>query len=508
MYFILSFICLCSLAISLDILSIYQQCGYSFGEYSEWLYLKGWKRRLKIVFPSVFSAVIFYLSKKLEIGEIIPVLTAVAVFSTLAVYFALKPKLKIKPVATFRFIRTTVVAFVVSVVVLVAFYCLIGFYSVVFCIFTAEYISLAGALLLPYDKHKKKKYIKRAREKLAKKKNLIKIGITGSCGKTSVKNYLAVILEGKYKTYITPKSFNTPLGICRAIEGMPEDAEVFIAEMGARRKGDIKELCDIVKPDVGIITTLTEQHIKTFGSMERLKDTKYELIEGLEGGFAVFSSDDEGSVELMRRCPTEKYSAGFNGELVKVKDYFLKDGKSRMTFIVGGNDYSVESNLLGRHNALDLSLAFAASLKLGMREEEITDRIKRIIPVEHRLELLKTDNGITVIDDGYNANPLGMRSAAEALKSFGGRKFAVVSGIVEGGKQSERLNKEAGEIFGEVADYLIAVGKNSEIISEGAKGKSVEVFGAKDLEEAKGILYSFLKKGDTVIFINDLPDKY
>ncbi|MBR1867764.1 MAG: UDP-N-acetylmuramoyl-tripeptide--D-alanyl-D-alanine ligase [Clostridia bacterium] len=507
-YLVLLFCCICSPFISFDLLAIFQQCGYVAGEFSDWLYKKGWKRRTKIAFLSLFSSVFYMVTETSGANESISFVVIGVAYIFSAFLSALKPKLKVKPVFTMRFLRTIVVTIAVSVVFASFLFFFIGFKSVVLCCLTAEYISLSGIILYPYEKIKRMGYEKKARKKLASMKGLIKIGITGSSGKTSVKNYLAVILEGKYRVYKTPKSFNTPLGICRSVEEMPTDSEIFVAEMGARKKGDIKELCSIVDPTVGVITTITEQHIKTFGSMERLKDTKFELIEGLNGGFAVFSADDEGSVELMNRCAGEKFSAGFNGGLVKVVDYICKNGKSKIVFRVNDREFEVETTLIGRHNALDLSLAFAVALKLGMTEEEIVERIKGIVPVEHRLELLKTENGITVIDDGYNANPLGMKSAAEALDCFDGRKFAVVSGIVEGGKEDGRLNKEAGKIFGEVADFLIAVGENAQNIADGGKDKKAEIFKAKDLEDAKGILYSLIKKGDTVIFVNDLPDKY
>ncbi|MBO6263034.1 MAG: UDP-N-acetylmuramoyl-tripeptide--D-alanyl-D-alanine ligase, partial [Clostridia bacterium] len=134
---------------------------------------------------------------------------------------------------------------------------------------------------MPFDRLNYILSINKCKKKLAKKNDLIKIGITGSCGKTSVKNILAAMLSVDYKVYATPKSYNTPLGICKSVSKMNDDTEVFIAEMGARNKGDIKELTNIVKPEIGVITGVTEQHLETFGSLENIKDTKFELIDGL-----------------------------------------------------------------------------------------------------------------------------------------------------------------------------------------------------------------------------------
>ena len=143
--------------------------------------------------------------------------------------------------------------------------------------------------------------------------DVIRIGVTGSAGKTSVKEILKTILSQKFRVLATPASFNTPLGIARAVKTLDSTHDIFIAEMGARSKGDIKELAQMVKPNFGVLTGINNQHLETFGSIEKTCETKFELFENLAvGGVGFFSSDNENSLKLMDKFGGEKYSAGLN----------------------------------------------------------------------------------------------------------------------------------------------------------------------------------------------------
>ena len=188
-------------------------------------------------------------------------------------------------------------------------------------------------------------YIRKATQKL-NHSSVIKIGITGSFGKTSVKEILRTILSQKYRVLATPRSFNTPLGIARTVNHLDSTHDIFIAEMGARQTGDIKELADFVKPSFAVLTGVNHQHLETFGSIENTMNTKYELFESLpEDGFGFFSCNNKNSLELYQRFNGEKYLAGIDNEdaLVYAKDIKM-DGKGT-TFTVSFPRFDIDEEV-------------------------------------------------------------------------------------------------------------------------------------------------------------------
>ena len=200
--------------------------------------------------------------------------------------------------------------------------------------------------------------------------------------------------------------------------------------------------------------------------------------------------------------------AGINGKEVRAENVKVLSCGTEFTLIIGKRRRFVKTKLLGRHNATNICLSAAAAFALGVSPERIFAAVGALSPPEHRLKPLAAENGITVIDDGYNANICGVKSAAEVLKEIGGKKFAVFSGIAEGGDYAKELNEEAGEALKDSVDVLIAVGVYAGYVSRGAEGGKCKIYEAKDLSFAKEILKTLLTSGDTVIFINDLPDKY
>ena len=152
------------------------------------------------------------------------------------------------------------------------------------------WVALGGLLAWPIEKLVSEMYFRDAQKKLAARPDIIKIGITGSYGKTSVKFILGTILQEKYQTLITPSSFNTPMGVTKIIrERLTPATQVFVAEMGARHVGDIKELCRLVHPRYGVLTSVGPQHLDTFHTLERIKNTKYELMDAVPADGCCFS---------------------------------------------------------------------------------------------------------------------------------------------------------------------------------------------------------------------------
>ena len=367
----------------------------------------------------------------------------------------------------------------------------------------------------PFETLIKKHYLRIATNKL-NNANVVRIGITGSYGKTSVKEILKTLLSQKYRVLATPESYNTPLGIALTVKNLDSTHDIFIAEMGARSKGDIKALAKMIKPNYGVLTGVNNQHLETFGSIENIKQTKYELFENLsENGVGFFSSDNQNSVELMEIFGGEKYCAGINGEnnLVTASDIKLDERGMNFTLNFGG-EKSVKCStvLLGKHSVRNICLASAVAYKIGLTPKEISAGINRIQSIGHRLELMPNNKKIIIIDDSYNSNVDGVNSAMEVLDTFKGRKIVLTPGLVELGKIENVANFEFGKTLAEHTDIVIVIGKhNAEMIIKGLIEGGMDrenIKFAKSLNKGNAILNEIMCEGDVVLFENDLPDNY
>lgn len=380
-------------------------------------------------------------------------------------------------------------------------------------------IVFANFINTPIENGVKRHYLNDAEKKLQERPDLIKIGITGSYGKTSTKFILGTILSEKYHVLVPPSSYNTPMGLTRVIrENLENTHEVFIAEMGARHKGDIAELVELVKPKYGILTSIGPQHLETFGTIETIVETKYELIKGLpEDGIGFFVNDHGYVKERYDQTEIEKclYALVDEDTEYDVAADEIKTTPTGSSFVVRyGEDksFTAETKMLGKHNVLNITGCIAIALKLGLSEAEIRRGIAKIEPVEHRLQLLSSANGITVIDDAFNANPEGTRVAMEVLGAFSGRKIVVTPGMVELGEAEEEENRRFGARMAEVADVVFLVGpKHTAPIKAGLEEAGFDtgnIFVVNSLAEASAEMGRMLAFGDVVLFENDLPDNY
>jgi len=375
----------------------------------------------------------------------------------------------------------------------------------------------ANLLAKPIEKAVQRWYLNDARRKLEERSDLIRIGITGSYGKTSCKFILGTILSEKYNVLVPPSSYNTPMGVTRVIrEQLKPSHEVFIAEMGARNVGDIKELCDLVHPTFGLLTSVGPQHLETFGSIENIAKTKYELIESLPlDGCAFLPGDNDICRELYNRTKIEKmlFSVDYTGES-DIRAENIKTGSfgSRFELVLDGERIICETKLLGKHNIANIVGCASVAHKLGLSAAQIRLGIRKIQPVEHRLQMLPTSNGITVIDDAFNANPSGVRAAMEVLSGFEGKKVVVTPGMVELGDQEDAENRAFGRVMADAADTVMLIGPRHTrpiyegLIEGGFKEENIQVY--RSLDEAAKVLWTQVKPGDVVIFENDLPDNY
>jgi UDP-N-acetylmuramoyl-tripeptide--D-alanyl-D-alanine ligase len=364
----------------------------------------------------------------------------------------------------------------------------------------APLICLASLIAKIYENPHNKGFIKKAKAKI-EGSDIKVVGITGSFGKTSAKNILACMLSKKYKVLSTPSSHNTPMGLARAINGNDlANYDIFIAEMGARNVGDIAELCDIAKPDYSLITGVCPQHLESFGSEENIVKTKAEIISATKDS-CVIAGD---CFDLF---------ANFDGKKIKcdcVSNILSSCEGVEFTLTIDGNSASVKSKLLGEHSAYNIGLCATLAYKMGISFEDICKAIEQVDYIEHRLQLIKS-NGVNIIDDGYNANIKGAEAAIEVLKKFDGKKIVVTPGIVELGILERQENASLGaKLVGLddvilVGDTLVGCVKQG-YLDNGGDEKKLSV--VPTLSAAQQKLKGILQSGDTVLFLNDLPDIY
>ncbi|MBQ4097804.1 MAG: UDP-N-acetylmuramoyl-tripeptide--D-alanyl-D-alanine ligase, partial [Clostridia bacterium] len=290
----------------------------------------------------------------------------------------------------------------------------------------------------------------------------------------------------------------------------------FIAEMGARSRGDIAALAKLVKPKYAVLTGVNSQHLETFGSIECTMDTKFELFENMqEGGEAFFSADNANSVKLFDRFNGEKYFAGISGEDNLVTATDINMDTHGMTFtlnVKGEKPIKCSTVLLGKHSVKNICLAAAVAYRIGLSVEDIAVGISRLQSIGHRLELLPNNKNIVIIDDSYNSNVDGITAAMDVLDTFSGRKIVLTPGLVELGKIENVANYEMGKTLAKHSDMVIVIGKhNAEMLIKGLLDGGMDrenIKFEKTLNKANKYLNTIIKEGDVVLFENDLPDNY
>ncbi len=387
----------------------------------------------------------------------------------------------------------------------------------IYC-FSHIFAVAANWLLKPVEKRINDGYYRDAERILRSMPDLRIIGVTGSYGKTSTKHYLNRILSEHFDVMMTPGSFNTTMGVIRTVrEYLKPYNEVFIVEMGAKQPGDIKEICDLVHPSMGIVTAVGEQHLESFGSIENVQRTKFELVDALPAdGLAVINDDfpfvasrKVDNVECLRYAVTDTANADY----VATDITYSPSGTSFTVKTPAGESIGFTTRLVGECNVSNLLAAIIIALRLGVPAEKIRYAVGQIEQVEHRLNMKRTPGGVTIIDDAFNSNPTGSRMALDVLSMMtGGRRIVVTPGMIELGDRQEELNREFGRKIATSADLAVIVGEyNREAIVEGIESvspRSAEVRTVATFAESQRMLASVLKPGDTILYENDLPDTF
>ncbi|MBP5431920.1 UDP-N-acetylmuramoyl-tripeptide--D-alanyl-D-alanine ligase [Ruminococcus sp.] len=378
-------------------------------------------------------------------------------------------------------------------------------------------VPLSNLINKPVEKAVQNWYINDAKRILSECPTLHKVGITGSYGKTSMKFYLDELLNSQYNTLKTPESFNTPMGVTITIRrNLKPTHEYFICEMGARRVHEIKELCGIADPHDGIITSVGPQHLETFGSIENVVNTKFELADHVKakGGRIYLNGDNE----LIRKKAPEYPGAVLyglqEGNHYRAADISVSDRGTEFTVTApGGETQRFSMKLLGEHNVQNVLGAIAYAHGTGISLDKLTLPVKRIAAVPHRLQLLDKGGNMTFIDDAYNSNPSGCRAALNVLGLFDACRILVTPGMVELGAKQEELNFEFGQEAAKACDHIVLVGKAQTVpIYNGIKDAGYDmdnVFVADSLNAALAHVNAYQSdKKKIVLLENDLPDNY
>lgn len=382
----------------------------------------------------------------------------------------------------------------------------------------ASVLVVADLLLTPVQRSINKRFLKAAEARLRAVAPLV-IGVTGSYGKTSTKFAAAGLLGAPGEVFTTPGSYNTTMGVVRAInEGLTEGHRYFVVEMGARKRGDIAEIASFVQPRIGVLTAIGPAHLESFGSLEDIARAKYELIEALPpDGVAVMNVDNplvRSAAETTTHVGVVRYGLEPEGAPdVTATEIETTASGTAFTIVDARNEGSARttSRLLGRHAIGNVLGAAATALATGRSLTDVAGAIAELEPVEHRLQIIEGAGGVTVIDDAFNSNPDGAAAALEALAAMpAGRRVVVTPGIVELGPLQAEANEAFGAHAGRVADAVIVVARlNRDALVAGARrGGRARVISVDTLAAAQESLKGLIGPGDVVLFENDLPDHY
>ena len=388
----------------------------------------------------------------------------------------------------------------------------------------------------PIEKAVNQHFINDAKRILRSNPEMTIIGVTGSYGKTSVKFFLQTLLQQKYSVLVTPESYNTPMGVVITIRKfMKPSHEIFVCEMGARYVGEIKEICDLVHPHHGVIISIGPQHLDTFGSIENIKKTKFELADALpEGAMLFLNGDNEYIADYLESRGGDEgpsgsglagarktggygnvtfyYSQG-SGEGYTASDIRLSNLGTDFTVTApDGESERYQMKLVGAHNVINVMGAIAVANRFGIPLKELRIPVRRLRPAQHRMEM-KESGEVTIIDDAYNSNPIGSKAAVETLALFDGIRILITPGMVELGEDEEEYNRKFGTYAADCCDWILLVGeKHTAPIREGIMSKgfpegNCRTFGK--VEEAIDFAYRIRGEGHKYILLeNDLPDNY
>ncbi len=331
----------------------------------------------------------------------------------------------------------------------------------------------------------------KAKERFSSIPNMKTVAITASYGKTSIKNYLYQVLKRKYKVYKTPRSVNTMAGIVLDVnKDLPLDTQIYIAEAGARQKGDIEEITMFLEPEYCVLGSVGEQHIEYFKTLDNIIHTKMEILKSpkMIRGFV------HESVPMKEYDTITKFPDNLHVTMSNLDGIWFD-------IMINGEQQHFHAPILGSFNAINLTAVILVAYELGMSIDEIKLAIKDLPQVEHRLQKIEA-GGKIIIDDSFNGNLEGMLEAINICSAYEGRKVIITPGLVESTSEANiLLANEINEKF----DFVIITGTlNTHLLS--ANIDENKLFILKEKKDLESTLASKTKAGDLILFANDAPN--
>ncbi len=378
---------------------------------------------------------------------------------------------------------------------------------------------LTNVLIKPFDILAKRLLAEKAKALLSNRSNLKVIGIAGSYGKTSLKNTLATILSTKLNVLATPESVNTPTGISAwLISSLTPTTDVVIIEMGEHYRGDIDYLCRLFKPEIAILNGINEAHAERLGGLSKAIETLFEILTATDSKTQVFlNADDKNVIDNYQKFSRHRDIAFFGSRSnpkIPIKINKSKFDPQRLAWQANiDNLGEVTIHMLGRYALANVLVSTMIAKSLGLSESEIKRGISQLRPTSHRLEPIKGNGDILIVDDSYNSSPDGAAEAIEVLNRFPDRrKIYITPGIVELGRESQEQHQAIGSSLAKAADLVILI-KNSVtpfiakgLIDAGFDKKKIIWF--ETAPAAHKSLTKIIKNGDLVMFQNDWGDQY
>ncbi|RJQ26245.1 UDP-N-acetylmuramoyl-tripeptide--D-alanyl-D-alanine ligase [Candidatus Parcubacteria bacterium] len=368
-----------------------------------------------------------------------------------------------------------------------------------------------GLLWLPSDFYKDI-VINRAIKRLSNSKKLLTIGITGSYGKGSTKNYLSTILSYKFNVLETYGNYNTPIGIAKTVlKGITDKKNIFIAEMGAYKKGEISEMSSMVKPKIGILTGINDQHISLFGNQENIIEAKYELIDSLpKDGLGLFNGNSKYCLDLYKKTKKKKilYYVDYDNKRNVAADITADNIKADKLF----TSFSVKTEnkklgnftlkLIGKHSIENVLPGIYLASYLGMETQAIKKSISKISPTKKTVYPYVNVKKTILIDDTYNANPKAVEAVLEYMKLYKGKKVLILQPMIELGKNSNKDHYEIAKKIAEVCNYLFLTNDNYvEAVKKGIKESGGNCKVILDIpNKTASFIQENLGRNDVVVF--------
>jgi len=421
-----------------------------------------------------------------------------------------KPLILTQKVKRLLAISCTLFGLLLFLSIIYKFFIVFPFSVILFLIEPFIFLFAAVVIITPFERLHRRRTINRIRKEVVDNQDLTVIGITGSFGKTSVKDFLFTILSGCQETLKTPESYNTIFGIAKVVDfELLKKTRFFICEMGAYVRGEIKELCRMIPPQYAILTAIGTQHLERFKILKNTTLAKFELIDSVNPSHALFNLDNS---FITDRLSDHKYRGVKTYSIFNpkadffVKKYSLSSHGLNFTLVHQDKTYSYTSVLFGTSNLYNLAAAISMAMMIEVPEEIILEQIAKINSSPHRLELKKI-NIATLIDNAFSSNEEGFTTLINDLSKLPGKKVLITPGIVELGIRTVEVHQKLGQLSSTVFDKFILVGKSLRTLSfeQGLKKPVTYIPNSTNLWP---LIEELSQDFGWILLENDLPDTF